>query len=85
VSPRIESITVSDFRSIRGSITIPLDAPVVLIHGPNGVGKTSILSAMELAITGEVPSLQRVEPGLLNPSRAYESQRSKGTCGSLRT
>jgi exonuclease SbcC len=56
---------VSDFRSIRGSITIPLDAPIVLIHGPNGVGKTSILSAMELAITGEVPSLRRVEPDYL--------------------
>jgi DNA repair protein SbcC/Rad50 len=62
VSPRLQSITVTDFRSIRGTITVPLDAPVVLIHGPNGVGKTSILSAMELAITGEVPSLQRVEP-----------------------
>ena len=65
MSPLLQSITVTDFRSIRGSITVPLDAPVVLIHGPNGVGKTSILSAMELAIGGEVPSLERVEPDYL--------------------
>jgi DNA repair protein SbcC/Rad50 len=56
MSPLLQSITVTDFRSIRGTITVPLDAPVVLIHGPNGVGKTGILSAMELAITGECTS-----------------------------
>lgn len=61
MSERLLSVTVSEFRSIRGAITVPLDAPVVLIHGPNGVGKTSILSAIELALTGEVPSLARVD------------------------
>ena len=66
MSPRIQSVTVRDFRSIRGSITVELDAPVVLIHAPNGVGKTSLLSALELALTGEVPSLQRVEPDYLS-------------------
>jgi exonuclease SbcC len=62
MNPQLKSITLNDFRSIRGTITVPLDAPVILIHGQNGVGKTSILSGIELALTGEVPSLGRVEP-----------------------
>lgn len=62
MSPRLSSVSISDFRSIRGTILVPLDAPVVLIHGPNGSGKTSILSAIELALTGAIPSLARVEP-----------------------
>ena len=40
---------------------IPLDAPVVLIHGQNGTGKTSTLSAIELALTGHVESLARLD------------------------
>jgi exonuclease SbcC len=60
--PRLLSISISDFRSVRGLITVPLDAPVVLIHGPNGVGKTSVLSALELGLTGQVPSMARVDP-----------------------
>lgn len=60
-APQLKSVTVTDFRSIRGNVTVPLDAPVVLIHGPNGAGKTSILSAIELALTGRVPSLARVD------------------------
>jgi DNA repair protein SbcC/Rad50 len=62
MSPRLSSVSISDFRSIRGTILVPLDAPVVLIHGPNGSGKTSILSAIELALTGAIPSLARAEP-----------------------
>jgi exonuclease SbcC len=66
MSPRLQSVTISDFRSIRGNINVPLDAPVVLIHGPNGSGKTSILSAIELALTGAIPSLGRAEPDYLS-------------------
>jgi exonuclease SbcC len=60
--PQLNSISVTDFRSIRGSVTIPLDSPVVLIHGPNGAGKTSVLSALELALTGEVLAMRRTDP-----------------------
>lgn len=60
--PRLKSVTVTDFRSIRGTVTVPLDSPVVLIHGQNGSGKTSLLSAIELGLTGQVASLARVDP-----------------------
>lgn len=55
----IQHLTVSDFRRIEGTRDFPLDAPVVLIHGPNGTGKTSILSALELALTGNIRSMER--------------------------
>lgn len=59
---QLNSITLTNFRSIRGSISVPLDAPIVLVHGQNGAGKTSLLSAIELALTGSVASLERVDP-----------------------
>lgn len=59
--PQLESITLTNFRSINVPVMIPLDAPVVLIHGQNGTGKTSILSGIELALTGDIPSLRRVD------------------------
>ncbi len=61
MTPLLKSITVTNFRSIKGAVTIPLDAPVVLIHGQNGAGKTSILSAIELGLTSQVPSLARLD------------------------
>lgn len=51
-------LSVTDFRSISGTVTIQLDAPVILIHGPNGSGKTSLLSALELALTGDIRSMR---------------------------
>jgi len=59
---RLTSLAVRDFRSIRGPISVSLDAPAVLIHGPNGTGKTSLLSAIELGLTGAVVSLGRFDP-----------------------
>lgn len=63
---RLKSLYVKDFRSIDGEVHVSLDAPIVLIHGPNGSGKTSLLSAIELALTGGVPSLSRAEPDYLS-------------------
>ncbi|PZQ78232.1 DNA replication and repair protein RecF [Xylophilus ampelinus] len=64
MSFRINSLTVRNFRSIRGDITVPMNAPIILVHGKNGAGKTSLLSGMELALTGELASLDRIDPNL---------------------
>ena len=59
----LQSLDITNFRSIRGSVHAPLDAKVVLVHGENGAGKTSLLSAIELALTGRVIALERADPG----------------------
>lgn len=64
MTPRIASLTATDFRSLRGTVTVPMDSPVVLIHGRNGAGKTSLLTAMELGLTGNLESLSRLDPQL---------------------
>ena len=64
MTPRIVSLTATDFRSLRGTVTIPMDSPVVLIHGRNGAGKTSLLTAMEVGLTGNLASLSRLDPQL---------------------
>lgn len=58
-SARLQSVRITDFRSIRGDWEIPLDGDVILLHGYNGAGKTSVLSAIELALTGRVFHLER--------------------------
>jgi exonuclease SbcC len=58
----LRSISIADYRRLEGHRVVPLDAPVVLLYGPNGTGKTSILSALELALTGEVRSMRRHDP-----------------------
>lgn len=62
---RLRSITISNFRSVLGSVTIPMDASIVLIHGPNGAGKTTILSAIEMAMTGSVDALALQDAGYI--------------------
>ena len=56
---RLPSLRLENYRSIRGRHTINLDAPVVLIHGANGSGKTSLLSALEMGLTGDAAAMRR--------------------------
>ena len=74
---RLKKLVVENFRSIRGEVNISLDAPVVLIHGQNGTGKTSLLAALELALTRSVPSLERADPDYMQhlPHKAAPQQK----------
>lgn len=58
ISPDLTTLTISNFRSVGGSIAIPLNAPVVLIHGANGAGKSTVMAALELALTGDVSGVE---------------------------
>lgn len=55
---RLQELVVENFRSIAGQLTVPLDGAITLIHGANGAGKTSLLSAIELSATGRVGFLE---------------------------
>jgi exonuclease SbcC len=57
IDARLQTLTITNFRSIRGSVAIDLDAPVVLLHGQNGAGKTTVMSALELALNGQIADL----------------------------
>ena len=52
VVERIKSISLKDFRGFAGSHKLDTDADIVLISGPNGFGKTSLLEALVLLMTG---------------------------------
>lgn len=60
--PLLHEIDITNFRSIRGRVQTPLDAKMVLVHGENGAGKTSLLTAVEIALTGRAIALQRADP-----------------------
>lgn len=79
MTPRITSLTATDFRSLRGIVTIPMDSPVVLIHGRNGAGKTSLLTAMELGLTGNLASLSRLDPQFQEHLVHKEAESKKGS------
>ena len=63
ISADLSTITVSDLRSVRGKFAIPLSAPVVLLHGSNGAGKSTVMSAIELALTGQVTGFEVADDG----------------------
>ncbi|MFH0813015.1 MAG: SMC family ATPase [Pseudomonadota bacterium] len=58
---KLEALDITDFRGIRRlrPEDMPLAGDVVFVYGPNGVGKTSIVDAVEWAISGQVSRLAR--------------------------
>jgi exonuclease SbcC len=57
IAPRLKTLVIENFRCLRGKVVVPLDAQVVLVHATNGMGKTSVLSALELCLTGKIAHL----------------------------
>jgi exonuclease SbcC len=56
---RLKSLTVESFRAYRKSQDFDLDGSVVVLYGPNGLGKTSIFDALDYACTGRIGRLCR--------------------------
>ncbi len=79
----LRHLEVTNFRSIKGTIQAPLDAKVVLVHGENGAGKTSLLSAIELVLTGRIISLQRADPQYLSQLLHRSPAQGAATQGSI--
>jgi DNA repair exonuclease SbcCD ATPase subunit len=51
---RLRSATIEGFRGITKKLSVDLDANVIILQGPNGVGKTSLLDAILWALTGRI-------------------------------
>ncbi|MGA7768523.1 MAG: AAA family ATPase [Candidatus Sulfotelmatobacter sp.] len=56
---RLVSLTVEGFRAYRDVQTFDLDGSVVVLYGPNGLGKTSFFDAIDYASTGRIGRLCR--------------------------
>ncbi len=54
---RLVSLAVEGFRAYRDIQTFDLDASVVVLYGPNGLGKTSLFDAIDYAATGRIGRL----------------------------
>ena len=49
---RISNLTIEGFRGINNKITIDLDGNAAVLFGPNGVGKSSLMQAIEWCLFG---------------------------------
>ncbi|MEI8640956.1 ATP-binding protein [Pseudoalteromonas sp. Hal099] len=54
------SVTIRNFRGIPRELTIPLDAPLTVIHAANGTGKSTVCYALEWLLTGKVEDLANI-------------------------
>jgi DNA repair exonuclease SbcCD ATPase subunit len=51
---RLKSATIEGFRAFSKKLFVDLDANIILLQGPNGVGKTSLLDAILWVLTGRI-------------------------------
>lgn len=58
---RIESITIEGFRGINKKLSLPIGGRSVFLFGRNGVGKTSLLQAIEWCMFGKLAYLPAEE------------------------
>ena len=63
---KLEHLQVSGFRGFADEYNFDLSADVVIINGPNGVGKTSLLDAVLWGLTGLVERLDSEDEGLVS-------------------
>src|SRR6266702_953224 len=55
---RLKELRLRNFRRFNGRGTVPLDGDIVIIYGPNGTGKSSVLNGIEFSLTGRVRDLE---------------------------
>lgn len=67
---RLKNISIEGFRAFTNFVELDLDADVIVLQGPNGVGKTSLLDAILWCLSGE---LQRFSPGN-SPASVYSRE-----------
>lgn len=53
-----KSVSLERFRGFNAPVSFDVAASVVVLRGPNGTGKTSIIDALQWLLVGEVPRLR---------------------------
>lgn len=66
----IKRLDIEGFRAFNERHSFDLSHDVVLLKGPNGHGKTSLLDAILWAFTGELSRLERDDAGLESPPQS---------------
>ncbi len=64
---KIKELEVNNFRAYRGKHTFNFDADIVVLFGPNGLGKTSVFDAIDFVCTGGIARFE--ERFRSNPER----------------
>jgi exonuclease SbcC len=63
---RLKGLELNGFRAFAVETAIDLDADAVILVGPNGSGKTSLLDALLWTLCGRVPRISDDDKGLLS-------------------
>jgi DNA replication and repair protein RecF len=71
---KIKRIVLSNFRNYQLS-AYDLDAGITLLHGPNAIGKTSVIEAIHLISTGD-----SFRSGKIDEMVSFESEVSRVSC-----
>lgn len=53
-----ERLRAEAFRGFNQPVVVDLNASVVIVHGPNGMGKTSLFDALQWVLLGDLPRLR---------------------------
>lgn len=64
---RLSSLEIREFRGIR-CLDLDFSSQGILVYGPNGVGKSSIIQAVEFLLTGEVSNVTGTGTGRKSPT-----------------
>ena len=78
-----EHLAVEAFRGFNDRVEFDLGASIVIVHGPNGMGKTSLFDAMQWLLLGELPRvanarLRVTEEHIVNAYRQGETAKVAG-------
>lgn len=73
---RVTSIAIQGFRAYKKSCEFDLDAGLIVLFGPNGLGKTSFFDALDFVCTGRIG---RLCPGRISHSRFVDLARHLDT------
>jgi exonuclease SbcC len=78
---RIRTVTVNAFRAYRKQQQFDVDADLIVLYGPNGLGKTSFFDALDYVCTGRIGRLcrRRISPeDFMHLARHLGSEANEG-------